>query len=212
MLKQYFQLDLRIVLTILILVEFLYQWILQHYFVTDQVIYQSFITDLTDEQFFQGQQKASALSWLLFLFIPFTVLLSITLAAWCLNLGNLLLEKPIQFRTLFAICARAYIVFSLARVIALFVYSYYGVETVLDLQFMPSFSLFDLWPKESLPNGLSYPLKLINIFQLAFLAGLAYGLHLARQTPVHQWFMFAIKTYGSALLVWIILTVFLAFV
>lgn len=212
MLKQYFQLDLRMVLAILLIVEIGYQWILQQYFVTDQVIYQSFITDLTDEQFSQGQQKASSLSWLLFLFTPFTVLFPILLAAWCLNLGNLLLEEPIQFRTLFAISARAYIVFSLARIVALLIHQYHGVETVLDLQQMPSLSLYDWWPKETIPNGLSYPLKLINIYQLAFLLGLTYGLHHVRQNSVRQWFMFTLKTYGFALLLWIILTVFLAYI
>ena len=95
MLKQYFQLDLRIVLIVIILVELTYQWILQNHFITDQVVYQSFITDLTDEQFAQGRQKADALSWLFFLFTPFTVLFSVLAAAWCLNLGNLLLDKPI---------------------------------------------------------------------------------------------------------------------
>lgn len=210
MLKQYFQLDLRIVLVVIILVEWAYQWILQTHFITDQVVYQTFITDLTDEQFAQGQQKADALSWLFFLFTPFTVLFSVLAAAWCLNLGNLLLDKPIQFRTLFAITGRAYVVFAVARIIALILYANYGIETVLDLQKVPSLSLYDLWPQEAIPQGLSYPMKLINLYQMAFILGLTFGLREVKQIPVRQWFIFVLKTYGTGLLLWILLAIFLA--
>lgn len=210
MLKQYFQLDFRIVLIVIILVEFTYQWILQNYFITDQVVYQTFITELTDEQFAQGQQKADALSWLFFLFTPFTVLFSVLAATWCLNLGNLLLEKPIQFRTLFAIASRAYIVFSVSQIVALILYTNYGIETVLDLQKVPSLSLYDLWSKEAIPKGLSYPMKLINVYQLAFILGLTFGLHEVKQTSVRQCFIFILKTYGIGLILWILLAVLLA--
>ncbi|MEM1219493.1 MAG: hypothetical protein AAGH79_11290 [Bacteroidota bacterium] len=210
MLKQYVQLDLRIVLIVIILVECSYQWILQNHFITDQVVYQSFITELTDEQFAKGQQKANVLSWLFFLFTPITVLFSVLAAAWCLNLGNLLLEKPNQFRTIFAITSRAYIVFSVARIVALILYANYGIETVLDLQKVPTLSLYDLWPKDAIPQGLSYPMKLVNLYQLAFILGLTIGFSDVTQTSVRQCFTFVLKTYGLGLFLWILLAVFLA--
>jgi hypothetical protein len=212
MLKKYFKSDTRVVLGFIILVELIYNFIFKNYILTEKVLYNSLVTEMTDEQFLQGVENVDSYTWAYYLATPLYVLLPIIAVAFCLNIGTLLKSASIPFKAIFGVVTKAYIAFALGRIIMLGVYFGVGIETVSDFNYMPSLSLFDAFDRERLAIWMVYPLQTLSVFQIAFVALLAFGLSRLKAESWRKWIPFVLGTYGVGLAIWVLLIVFLIFV
>jgi hypothetical protein len=212
MLKKYFKTDARVVLGFIILIELIYNFIFKNYILTERVLYNSLVTEMTDEQFLQGVENVESFSWAYYLATPLYVLVPIIGVAFCVNIGALIKNASIPFKSIFGTVTKAYIAFALGRIIMLGVYFGVGIETVTDFNYMPSLSLYDVFDREALSTWMIYPLQTLNVFQIAFIALLAFGMSQLKAERWGKWIPFVLGTYGVGLAIWVLLIVFLIFV
>ncbi|MBK7872239.1 MAG: hypothetical protein IPJ74_16980 [Saprospiraceae bacterium] len=211
MLKRYFQIDVRLILAIMILVELAYNLILNRFVLTDQFFYDSFIHELTIEQIQEATNMARSFSWTVFLWTPVNILLQIVFIAICINVGALLLRYNISFKAIFGVVAKSFIVFVISKVIMIAVFIIRGLQSVEDLNYMPRLSLYDVVNSSALPEWAIYPLQIINLVVLAFILLTAFGLNQIDKRGIQRWIPFVLGTYGTGLAIWAIFVVFFVF-
>lgn len=209
MLKKYFDLDVRIIFAVIILIELVFNYILSNFIFTEELLYNTFAEQLTLEQLEKGINIINAYDWVGYAIIPFSILLQIFLITLCLNIGALLLRYQISFRTLFSTVIKAFGIYAISKIVLLVMYSIYDIQSAKDFQYLPQFSLYDLVNNENLSPWLIYPLQLINLFDLFFILLLAFGLNLIQERGMKRWVPFVLSTYGTGLVIWAILMVFL---
>lgn len=211
MLRKYFQLDTRIVLAVLILIELAFNLVLQYYAVNDEVLYNSLAQELTIEEVESTIRMTHSSAWGVFLWAPLSILAQLFFITVCINIGTLLLRYDIRFKEIFGVVTKAFIIFAIARLLLIAMYTSFGVNQLSDLDFLSRFSLYSVLNKEALPDWAIFPLQKINLFQMLFILLLAIGLNTLQHRGTRRWIPFVLATYGTGLIISIVLIIFLTF-
>ncbi len=211
MLKKYFKVDTRIILLVLILIEFLFNIVLKNMMLSEKVLYQTLASEMTLEQIETGLEASQSFSWVLYLLLPISIILSIVVISLCLNIGALLLSYKISFKSIFGVVTKAFILFSISKLILLGMLGIWGMERWGDLAYIPSFSIYDLVDKDAIAQWMVYPLQMISIFQLLFILLIAMGLNYILKKGVRHWVIFTLCTYGLAIIIWVSFITFFIF-
>lgn len=211
MLQKYFQLDNRIVLAVIILIELAFNLILKYYALNNEVLYNSLAQDLTLEEIESVANLTRSYAWGIFIWAPLNILAQIFLISICINIGTLLLRYEIRFKEIFAVVTKAFVIFAIARLILIGTYIVFGVDELNDLDYLTRLSLYALVNEQTLSDWMVFPLQKINLFQLFFILLLAVGLNLLQRHGLQRWIPFVFGTYGLGLAISIVLVIFLTF-
>ncbi|MEL7122521.1 MAG: hypothetical protein AAFO07_23955 [Bacteroidota bacterium] len=212
MLKKYFDSDVRIVLAIIIVVEFIYNYLLSKSILSQKVLYNSLATEMTLEQIDIALEATQTFSWVYYISIPLAIIASILLISLCLNIGSLLLNYNFSFKSLFNIVTKSYIIYTIGKVIMLVVLNSYEVDALTDLAYLPRFSVYDFFDADTLPSWAIFPLQLLSVFELIFILLLATGLNFLKKRSIPRWVLFVLATYGLGMLIVSILVIFLVYI
>ncbi|MBL0763795.1 hypothetical protein [Marivirga atlantica] len=80
-----------------------------------------------------------------------------------------------------------------------------------DIQYFAPLSLLSLFENpESLDSWLVYPLKSLNIFELAYIIALSVGIMKIMKKDFNKTLEFTLPVYGSSLVVWLLFITFLS--
>ncbi|MDX1943506.1 MAG: hypothetical protein SFU99_23265, partial [Saprospiraceae bacterium] len=71
--------------------------------------------------------------------------------------------------------------------------------------------LYDIINPALLPEWAIYPIQILNLFVLAFILLVAFGLNQIEKKGVQRWIPFVLGTYGTGLAIWAIFVVFFVF-
>ncbi len=211
MLKRYFQMDTRIVLGVIILIELAFNFIIQKYALNEEVMYNSLLNELSTEDIDRTVALTRSYAWLNYLWAPINVLMQIFLISICILIGTLLLRYEIRFKEIFNVVAKAYAIFAVSRLILIGAYLYFGVNQLSDLDYVTSVSLYAIVKNPTLPEWATLLLKTINLYQVIFILLLAAGLNLLQHRGLKRWIPLVLGTYGTGLAIYVAIFIFLIF-
>jgi len=207
---EFFEQDARMVFVLLCLVQALVMVIQQEFILVDEVYYNTFGEQLALERIDDLITAKDEWAWLNFALIPLLVVLQAFLITVCLNIGTLFFSYNIGFKALFKMVLKAMMVFVFASLLMTFIqWQFIEVSTIQDLQnanFMSALWFFDA---ENLPIWLTYPISLINLYEIAFWILLSAGISYLLKQSFSESINFVASTYGVGLTVWILLIIFL---
>jgi hypothetical protein len=182
----------------------------QQLILTDEVYYNSLGEQLTYEriEILLNAQKNKV--WLAYALIPVLTVLQCFLIAICLNTGTLLREHTVRFRQLFALATKAMLIPACFKIVILIgIYFLNPVNSLDDLANAFTFSLANLFDVKALPVWLQYPLATLNLGEFLFWLFLAEGIRYLLKWDFNESFSFVGYTYGTGLVLWVLLIVFL---
>lgn len=211
MLKKYFQLNTWIVLSIIILIELIFNAVLKEYVLNTKVMYNSLAEQMTLEDIETAAATVRSNSFLLMLAAGVQNVVEIFLITVSINIGILLMRYEISFKQIFNVVTKAFIVFSISRLLLMVGYAYFGVESIEDLNYIPKLSIFELFKAQTLPEWAVFPLQTINIFQILFIILIPVGLNIIQKRGWFKWLLLVLSTYGVALAAYVMLITFLVF-
>ncbi len=181
-----------------------------NYIVTDQVI-NDHLSSIYDENkiltILDSRQKFSLFKYLV---IPFVYLSKTFVISLWIYTGLLISATPnLKFKSIFSSVILAYSIFLIPGVIKIFWFSFQQSYSLIDLQsFMPG-SLLNLFDVKNIESIYVYPLKVLNIWEVAFWFALAYELKEYFEDDFARSFGTVMASYGSGLVIWIVFVVFL---
>jgi hypothetical protein len=181
-----------------------------NYIVTDQLI-NDHLSSIYDESkiltILDSRQKFSLFKYLV---IPFVYLSKTIVISLWIYTGLLISATPnLKFKSIFSSVILPYSIFLIPSVIKIFWFSFQENYSLIDLQsFMPG-SLLNLFDINNIESVYVYPLKVLNIWEVAFWFALAYELKGYFQEDFGKSFGTVMASYGSGLVIWIVFVVFL---
>jgi hypothetical protein len=181
-----------------------------HYIIQDEMYYNSIGDRLSSERIREMLDNQKKFQWLGYLFIPLKLIIKIGFTTVCIYLGAALMDYSIRFAEVFKVCLLAELIFMIGSLVLFALQLFFSKgETFAELQKLDYFSLYALFRSSDLPGYLSYPLQVINVFEIIYWILLAAGLQFFLQKPFSRMFSFVLGTYGIGLLCWIIFVVFM---
>jgi len=178
-------------------------------FLVDNLYYQSLAKQLEVDRITKIIEFSRKWQWLIYIYIPFVVLIRVGFSTFCLYTGCYYAEIKIRFHKLFKISLLADFVFVFAGVTKLVILIFFkNVHTLDDLQFQP-FSLLELFDRSSVEPCFIYPLSLIGLFELIYWVVLARLLAEVIEQPFEKSLKMVALSYGSGLVLWVLFGMFL---
>lgn len=192
------------------IISLLALYIEQHYVVTDTIYYNSYADQLSMDRIDQIIAVKESWLWVRYLAIPVVLALQILGITLCLNLGALLADVKVGFGRIMGMVTRATLVLALGKVIYSTTLSFSDLQVVDDVFRSDYYSLLGWIGHENIPQWLWYPFWLLNIFQLLFTILLIRSVATLFDTEnTAKPAAFALPSYGTGVLVWALLVVFL---
>ena len=165
------------------------------------------------ENFFSFQKKWQ---WFSYSIIPLLLLIKTTLIASVLYIGTFFYSKAkVTFKQLFDAVIKAEFVFLLVSILKIIWFYFFQTNyTLEDLQYFYPLSALNIVGYQGLESWFIYPLQVLNLFELAYWLLLAYFIGKLAFTekdkgkPMDLGFKIVASSYGSALLLWVVVVMF----
>jgi len=205
-----FEQDTRLVFLLICLIQILIMVVQQEFILVDEVFYNTYGEQLAIERIDEMLAAQAEWKWLNFVLVPVAVVMQAFLITVCLNIGTLFFNYEIGFKALFKMVLKATIVFVVANLLMTFIqWQFIEVSRVQDLQNANFMSLLWFFDADKLPIWLTYPISLINVYEVTFWLLLASGVSYLLKKSFSESINFIIGTYGVGLGIWALLIIFL---
>lgn len=189
---------------------FVAQWCFQFLLISDTLYYNALADQLSYERIRALIDKGEQWSWVGNALIPVIYGIKLGLVATALALGSYFATSQFHFKRFFGAAIFAELLFLLPILIKLLWFLFVQTDyTLQDLsQFYP-LSMLNIVGTENLPAYLLYPLQTLNLFELAYWFLLAQGVSEATGQSFRDSFGLVLSSYGTGLLLWVVLIMFL---
>ena len=165
------------------------------------------------EIFFNFQKKWQ---WFSYLLIPLVLLIKTALISSVLYIGTFFYSKTkVTFKNLWEVVIKAEFVFLGVGVLKIIWFYFFQTNyTLEDLQYFYPLSALNIVGYKGLDAWFIYPLQVLNLFELAYWLLLAYFIGKLAFTekdkgkPMDLGFKIVASSYGSALLLWVVVVMF----
>jgi hypothetical protein len=202
--------DKRLVFVFICLLSSLLTYLAQSFFVTEELFYYSLGEQVAIERFEKLWAESQKWQWVTYLILPVLYLVKFVLVSFCIITGALLANVKIGFKRVFQVVLVAEAIFFLPILLRLGWFAFVQTDyTLADLQYFMPLSLANLFDVSKLEIWWVYPFQVANLFEVAYWLLLAYGLHLHTQKEYDSMLRLVLSSYGSGLLLWVVLVMFL---
>jgi hypothetical protein len=180
-----------------------------HFIVSDQLFYHSLGNDMSIDKIDALLSNQKKYAWASYAIMPLLLLLKVSLTAVCLSLGGFVTNMETPYKKMFKIALFAELALLLGSVVqGLCLQLFTHIETLEDIQTFAPFSLYGLFDPHRVPVYLNYPLRVLNVFEIGYWLLLALGLRALLGKPFGKMLGFVLGSYGTGLLIWVIVIVF----
>ncbi|MBV2195316.1 MAG: hypothetical protein KUL78_02275 [Flavobacterium sp.] len=163
--------------------------------------------------YFETKQKWQ---WFSYSIIPIFLLIKISIIASILYIGTFFYSKAkVTFKQLFNAVVKAEFVFLGVGVLKIVWFYFFQTNyTLEDLQYFYPLSALNIVGYKGLETWFIYPLQMLNLFELAYWLLLSYFIGKLAFTekdkgkPMDLGFKIVASSYGSALLLWVVVVMF----
>lgn len=178
-------------------------------FLSDELLSLSFEGILASDRINGMIELSHKWQWVGYVLIPVMILIRVGYTAACLYMGCFIAEIRVHFGKLFKIALLADFVFVVAGIMKLvFLIFFKDISTLDDLQFQP-LSIMELFDRSAIEPCFIYPLSVINLFELLYWLVLTGLLSEVIEKPFIKSLKTVIFSYGSGLLLWVLVGMFL---
>ncbi|MBO0949530.1 hypothetical protein J2I46_13120 [Fibrella sp. HMF5405] len=173
-----------------------------------------FFNDLSEKISYDQIQEIIQLthnwSWISYLILPIFSLLKFTIITSCISLGFYFAFDKWHFKPFFKVAILAEFVLLVPGLIKLLWFLFIQTDyTLNDLQLFYPLSLLNLFEPGTVEPYLLYPLQVLNLFEVAYWFALAYGVARVMNASLERGFGLVMASYGSGLVLWVVLVMFL---
>jgi hypothetical protein len=176
--------------------------------ITDEIIHDTFSFEISTEEIRQILLFKKKYGWISYVAQPMALLIKIYFTAGCLFIGLMIYDVRVKFSKILKIVLIGEFVFVIYAVFRLVFIYFKDFSTLEQIQNFWPLSLFSLFPGDSIPQWLFYPLYTINIAEIAYWLVLALGLTYLMKTKFLQSLKTVLTSYGAGLLLWMVFLVF----
>tara|TARA_B110000114_G_scaffold4744_1_gene4768 strand:+ start:529 stop:1164 length:636 start_codon:yes stop_codon:yes gene_type:complete len=174
---------------------------------SNEIIVSSLAENLTKEQIIKILNFNEKWKWITYVFIPFLLIVKISLISVVLDVGCFFFSKEIKYKKLFNIVVKAEFIFLLVIVFkTVWFYFFQADYNLEDLQYFYPLSALNIIGYEGLQPWFIYPFQVLNLFELAYWLILAYlidkelGIDKKKDTGIK----IVASSYGISLLIWVV--------
>lgn len=195
--------------TILVLLYVILSFILNEYILNETVISNLYKNELSTDQLKKillFRQKWMILGYIL---IPVKYLIKFGLVFLCFKIGFIFKNIKIQSSFIFRIIIISEFIFIIQKIAHVGYLYHHEVYDIFDIQYFTSLSMLSFFNDSLLNFGFKFILSSINIFEIAYWFILSIFLTKSLQMKFGSSFSFVMKTYGSGLMLWFIIILFL---
>jgi hypothetical protein len=148
--------------------------------------------------------------WVGYALTPVLLLIKWLFVAGLLYTALFFSQVPVSFKSLWRIALQSEWVFVLAALIKFCWFYFFATNyTLQDLQFFYPLSAANLFTPDELEAWWVYPFQIINLFEVTYWVVLAILLGKLIQVSTDKAFEYVAKGYGTGLLLWVLLIVFI---
>lgn len=173
----------------------------------------SYLSDYQIKRYIIFQKKWQ---WFSYAIIPVILLIKTALISSILYIGTFFYSKAkVTFKQLFNAVIKAEFVFLLVGIAKIIWFYFFQTNyTLEDLQYFYPLSALNIVGYQGLDAWFIYPLQVLNLFELAYWLLLAYFIGKLAFTekdkgkPMDLGFKIVASSYGSALLLWVVVVMF----
>jgi hypothetical protein len=202
--------DKRLLFALWCLCSALLTYLAQSFFVSEELFYQSLGEQVAVERMEQLWAESQKWAWVGYVILPILYLVKFTLVSFCIVTGTLLANVKISFKRVFQVVLVAEVIFFLPVLLRLGWFALVQTDYQLaEMQYFTPLSLANLFDVSKLEIWWVYPFQVANLFEVAYWLLLAYGLHLHTQREYESMLRLVLSSYGSGLLLWVVLVMFL---
>jgi len=182
----------------------------QYLLVDEELYYNAYSGQLSYDHIKDLIDRGKQWEWIKYIFIPVFYSLKLTLVAGVIAIGSYLTTNQFYFKQFFGAAIFAELIFLLPVLIKLLWFLFVQTDYNLhDLNLFYPLSLLNITGIENIPSYWLYPLQTLNLFEIAYWLLLAHGVSEVTGQSFRQGFGLVISSYGTGLLLWIVLIMFL---
>jgi hypothetical protein len=199
---------LYIILTLLVLlVSTLLQ---QNLIFTDALFYEHFSRQLSLDSIEQVLKIRDRWSWIIFILIPTTYFLKITLISLWILSACILFGYKNTFSEIFKVVVTAELTWLLPPLVTVLWLGFVRTDyTLIEAHFFRPLSLASFFEISKIEPWLIFTLQAVNVFEVLYIFFLANGLKRILNKNLISAIYFTLSVYGTALITWLIFITFL---
>ncbi len=191
---------------------FVFTFAYENSLVTDSMIFRSLSGEYSAEVITQYIQAQHKWRWLSYLLIPVVLLVRTSLIAFLIQIADYFIEdKDYPFADFWRVTLNAE--WCMVAMVMIKFFWFVFVQTDFTLQEINDFAPLTLYSlirnKDMLDLWMSYPLKILNIFEIVYWIILIYGVKNIIKQSFGKSFEIVLLSYGLGLLVWIAVIMYL---
>jgi hypothetical protein len=199
-----------ILFIILVVLNFLLSFGINRLVLTEDVYYYALIDTLSEDRIQELLGSQKKYEWILYSFGPVVYALKLFLMAACINTGFFFRNISVKFSVLFDIALKSEFLFLLLPATRLIWFMFFDQNYTLDnVSEFPPYTAVSLFDSDTLAFWIKYPLSFINLIQVAYILTIAKGISSDLDLKYSDSATLVLQTYGVALLIWILFTLFL---
>lgn len=183
---------------------------IQNWILSNELFLDSFTQSVSINKAEEMLAQMLKYSWLGYVVAPFLLILKWLFVSCLIYTALFFAQIETSFKALWRIVVLAEWVFVIAAAVKFCWFYFFATDyTLEDLQFCYPLSAANLFTPGELEAWWVYPFQLINLFELAYWVVLAYLLGKVLQQPTGKALEHVVKGYGTGLLLWVLLVVFI---
>jgi hypothetical protein len=177
----------------------------------DTLLYNSISEQFTTSQIEQYLVFQKKWEWSGYFFVPLMLLIKTTLITSVIFIGTFFYSKvKVTFKKLWGFVIITEFVFLIVPVFKIIWFYFFKTNyTLEDIQYFYPLSAINITGYKGLEPWLIYPFQVLNLFELAYWLILAYFIGKATETTMDHGLKIVASSYGSALLLWVVVIMFL---
>lgn len=197
-------------LILLVAAEIFFSFAVNELVVTDDVYYYFLIDHFSEDRSQEIVESRGDNIWLSYSLMPIFCGLKVFLIAICLFAGIFFMDNKTSFSSIFSVAVTGQFIFLIPSLLKLVWFGFVQTDYSLsDVYAFPPVSMLSVFGSEGMEPWQSYPLSVINLFEVLYFIALAYSLSNVTGQNFAQSLSTVFKTYGLALLLWITFVVFI---
>ncbi|MFM7428511.1 MAG: hypothetical protein ACKO1F_01285, partial [Flammeovirgaceae bacterium] len=148
--------------------------------------------------------------WFSYILIPIIYFLKFSLVTICLLTGLFFWNIDIRISRIFLLVMLSEFIFFIPVFLKVIWFSFFVEHYNLqDIQMFSPFTLLSLFDTHEVEPWLTYPMRLINLFELAYILLLSKLLSREINYKIEKGIFIVLSSYGTGVLIWTILITFM---
>ena len=200
-----------VIFSILSSILVIYSIISANFLLTEEVIIEHLQSQLSLNRIKKMIALKEKWAWINYTIIPIILSFKFTLISLWILCGIILFGYKNTFKEIFRVVIVAEFIWLIPSFITLIWFGFIDTDySLVDVQYFKPLSLLNFFEASKVESWLIFPLKSLNLFEVAYMFVLTIGIKKMLKKDYNTALNFTIPVYGTALITWIVFITFLS--